>query len=293
MFRLLISLICICICTTSSPLIADEVQIKPNNLRLNANLSVAEGSGIERIVLIVHGTLAHNKMEIIQNWQTLLNDEGVSSLAINLSLGIDNRHGMYDCNTAHTHKHTDALKEINEWISWLKTKGVERIVLAGHSRGGNQVAWYSQEYLDPAVQGQILLAPQTWSKRSEQNSYAARFQQELSPLLSFAKTQPKEKVMDNTHFIYCENSQVTAAAFLDYYKPDPRLDTPYLLQKTTTPTLLFSGSEDKTVTDLTNKMASIDNTLIKTIQIEGAGHFFRDLHLDDVVEHSLTFIESL
>lgn len=291
--RLLSTLLLALAIATPQLVSAEEAQLKWKGLTLNANLSLADESGFDTVILITHGTLAHNKMEIIQTWQELLNDEDISSLAINLSLGIDDRHGMYDCDTTHTHKHTDAIEEIDAWVNWLKSKGTQQIILAGHSRGGNQTAWYIQEQSDSAIKGQILLAPQTWSEQNEQNNYAERYQQELSPLLSFAKTQPKEKMMDDTHFIYCSSTQVTTASFLNYYSPDPRLDTPYLLKNTTIPTLLFSGSEDTTVPDLPNKMANIGNTMVTPIEIEGAGHFFRDLYLDDVIEHSLTFIEGL
>ena len=277
----------------STHLHAEEILLKHNDLNLNANLQLSEDSGFEKILLITHGTLAHNSMEIISTWQALLEEEGVSSLAINLSLGLDNRHGMYDCQVPHTHKHTDAVTEIAAWVNWLKSKGSQTIILGAHSRGGNQTAWYTNTHSDPAVKGQILIAPQTWSEQHEKEHYADRYKQPLTPLLDKAMQQPASSTLSHTDFIYCEDTEVTADSFISYYKPDPRFDTPNLLSSTTLPTLVFSGSEDTTVKDLYKKMSAITNDAVSTIQIEGADHFFRDLYMDEVTEYSLEFIEQL
>ncbi len=272
---------------------AEEVSLKHQGLTLNANLTLAEDSGYERMFLITHGTLAHNGMEIITTWQELLSDEGISSLAINLSLGQDNRHGMYDCPSSHNHKHTDAVSEIGQWVTWLKGKGSQEIILAAHSRGGNQTAWYSDENSDSAVKAQVLLAPQTWSETYELENYAERYKKPLTPILKKAKQMPAETVMQDTDFIYCEKTSVTAGSFVNYYQPDTRFDTPTLLQSTTIPTLVIGGSEDTTVPGLHAKMSTVNNEMITSVEIEGAGHFFRDLYMDEVIENTIEFLDSL
>lgn len=278
----------------ASPLTsAEEVSLKHQGLMLNANLTLAEDSGYERMFLITHGTLAHNSMEIIATWQELLSDEGISSLAINLSLGQDNRHDMYDCASTHNHKHTDATSEIGQWVNWLKDKGSTEIILAAHSRGGNQTAWYSDENSDSVVKAQVLLAPQTWSETYEQENYAERYKKPLAPLLEKAKQMPAETVMQDTDFIYCEKTSVTAGSFVSYYQADQRFDTPTLLHSAKIPTLVIAGSEDTTVPGLHAKMSSVNNKMITSIEIEGAGHFFRDLYMDEVIENTIEFLDSL
>ena len=79
---------------------------------------------------MTHGALAHNGMEIIATLQGLFTEADISSLAINLSLGLDDRHGMYDCATPHTHKHSDALNEIDVWLDWLETQGANNNILS-------------------------------------------------------------------------------------------------------------------------------------------------------------------
>ncbi|MDH5361194.1 MAG: alpha/beta hydrolase, partial [Gammaproteobacteria bacterium] len=114
-----------------------EVSRIEQGQKLIANLELAEGKHLrDGVVLMTHGTLAHGQMEIMSTLQGLLKDNGINTLSINLSLGLDSRHGMYDCNVPHRHKHQDAMQEIDGWIKWLGSKNAGPVVLLGHSRGG-------------------------------------------------------------------------------------------------------------------------------------------------------------
>jgi pimeloyl-ACP methyl ester carboxylesterase len=276
---------------TSQPLFAQEVTTEYENLTLNAQMQLAEGSTLsDGVILITHGTLAHNKMELIETLQSLLSDSGFNSLAINLSLGLSNRHGMYDCQVPHQHKHTDALNEIDTWISWLKAQGAQHLVLMGHSRGGNQTAWYADN--NPAkIKAQVLLAPATWTEQGESSNYQQRYSQSLATILARAE-KADNNWLDSTDFIYCANSKVKAESFLNYYHPDKRFNTPYILSSINVPTLVISGSEDKTVSDLPKMMSQISNSQVKHSIIEGADHYFRDLYADEVVELLADFLDN-
>lgn len=135
---------------------AQDVSLQYKGLTLNANLEKTSNWSTGPVVLMTHGTLAHNKMEIMSTLQNLLKDQGVSSLAINLSLGLDNRQGFYDCTVPHSHKHEDAVNEIGLWLNWLQQQGVKQVVLLGHSRGGNQTAWYATEHDSPLIKKSFL-----------------------------------------------------------------------------------------------------------------------------------------
>jgi len=109
--------------SVSSAAFADEVKITGGPYTLNGDLVIADGQEIaDRIVLIVHGTLAHKDMDLIETLQTAFEEVGQNSLAINLSLSLDDRTGFYPCNILHTHKSSDALKEIDAWIDWLRVR---------------------------------------------------------------------------------------------------------------------------------------------------------------------------
>ena len=275
---------------------ADEVTFKYNGTSLHANLEKADDWPKGPVVLMTHGTLGHNRMEIMSTLQSLFKENGISSLAINLSLGLNDRNSaMYDCKVPHTHKHTDAIKEIGAWVEWLKFEDVKNVVLLGHSRGGNQTAWYAAEEIDPVVSKIILVAPQTWSADYAAHDYEKRYGKKLQPVLKEAtdlvKAGKGKQLLQHTDFIYCKDATVSAEAFANYYTPDPRMDTPYLLDKIKQPILLFVGTQDKVVADLTQKLDKLSKSSNLTVEtMDGADHFFRDLYAEDLVERAIEFI---
>jgi pimeloyl-ACP methyl ester carboxylesterase len=271
---------------------AEEVSITLDGLRLNGELNMElENHNDAPTVLIVHGTLAHKGVEIITTMQDLLADEDVNSLAINLSLGIDDRHGTYDCSVPHQHRHQDANNEVAAWVQWLEQRGTEQIIVVGHSRGGSQVASYSQQAANSVV-GQVLIAPMTWSPTYEAENYNLRYQQSLASVVAIAHEQQGEWMPDKTNFIYCEDApKVSVASFLSYYEPTQTLNTPDLLLAATLPTLLIAGSEDNVIKDLPQQMAKLELPAVEFVVIDGADHYFRDLYADDVVESMLNLID--
>jgi len=272
------------------------VVLEHNGITLNGNLQIAEDqTPNNRTVLITHGTLAHNKMEIIEALQELLSDAGLNSLAINLSLGIDNRHGSYDCATPHTYKYSEAVEEIDAWVGWLKNGGVEHIIVMGHSRGGNQTARYAAEYSDPVVKQVVLLAPSTWSEQGAVKGYLKRYDTDLAVPLKRAKelvdNGKGKELMQGVGFIYCADTQATAEAFVSNYRPDGRRNTPDLIAKIDEPLLVIAGSEDKVVEGLVEQSRKLlVDGKNKLIVIDGADHYFRDLYAEELVEELMEFI---
>jgi pimeloyl-ACP methyl ester carboxylesterase len=175
--------------------LAEEVTIKDGDTTLRADYNLAEGKTAEDgVVLMLHGTLAHNRMEIVKTMSDLLNEEGVSTLTVNLGYGLDNRaEGMLDCKIEHTHKHEDAIKEVGLWMAWLKEQGVEKVTLWGHSRGGNQIAWFASENDSDAIDKVVLVAPATWDAEKSASGYAERYGKPLSEIMSEAEKKEMEK----------------------------------------------------------------------------------------------------
>ncbi len=281
--------------SNASVSLAKEIKISQKGINLKANLILAENKTLkDGIIVMTHGTLAHNKMEIMVTLQQLLSDRGLSSLAINLDLGVKDRKGFYDCATPHTHLHTDAILEIDSWVNWLKSKGAKDLTLLGHSRGGNQIAWYLAEHDDPVIKRVILIAPQTWSKTYAEKNYKRLYKKALQPILNkaqaFIKAGKPEAWMEHTDFIYCKDAKVMAKSFVSYYKPDKRMDTPYLLNKIKKPVLVFVGTEDTVVKNLDKVVAPMaDGKKIKLVVIDGADHSFRDLYAEDLVDAIIDF----
>ncbi len=276
---------------------AEKVQISAkNDLKLNANLVLADGKSLsDGVALITHGTLAHNGMEIIVAIQELLAERGISSLAHTLALGISNRTGMYDCAIPHTHKNTDFLDEISLWLDWLEQKGAKNITIVGHSRGGNQVAWYAGEKDRPSISRVVLVAPGTWSNDKAAKGFKRSHKVELESVLARAEaliTAGKgAEMMKGVGLLYCPGADATAKSFVSYYNNDMRRDTPTVIPKITKPTLLVIASED-TVNPKMHDAAKpfVQSGKIEMAVIDGAGHFFRDLYGDDLADAMEEFI---
>jgi dienelactone hydrolase len=276
---------------------AEEVTLPFKGITLNANLELAQNKDVtDGVILIVHGTLAHRGMEITSALQNLLKDNGLNTLAINLSYNINNRSGMYDCKNLHKHKHTDALSEIGVWIDYLKKRDVKKITLLGHSRGGNQAAWFASQNDDPVIKSAILVAPMTWDEKSVSENYKKRYKKDLQPLLEKAqkliKSGKADTVLTHTDFLYCEDTSVTAEAFVSYYAPDKKMDTPFLIPQIKRPVFVAVAQNDATVPDLKEKAASLANAKIVHVKVfEMADHFFRDLNAEELTEEIVGFLK--
>lgn len=281
---------------TASAALAEEVRIKPEALTLNGQLDLASGKSLkDGVVLIVHGTLAHNAMDMLTNLRQVLNDRGLNTLAINLSLGIDDRHGMYDCKTPHRHRHLDALDEIGAWMDWLKGQGSGPVVLFGHSRGGNQAARFAAERGHGLLNKLVLLAPATWDGGKTAAGFEKSYGRPLAPDLEAAQAMVKagkgKDMMAKPGLLYCPDAQVSALSFDSYYSPDPRFDTPSILGDIKVPILVVAGSNDTVIKDLPAKMADkADGKRITFQVVDGADHFFLDLFAEDVADHMEAFL---
>lgn len=286
-----------CLTGFTGTVFADTVSTLMGDLILNANrVQSTEHNQDTPRVLITHGTLGHNRMETIAALQEALAEVGFDSLAINLSLGINDRHDRYDCATPHRHQHADAANEIAHWTEWLGQQSEQPIILLGHSRGGNQTAWYTSSHSLPAtLQAQVLLAPMTWNAEREQQQYMERHGTELHSLLTMAEgAQAKgQDLMQPVDLLYCSATAASPASILSYYADDPRRHTPTLLEKSRLPTLVITGSADTTVPDLDDAMSEVSNPNVTIVSIDGADHFFRDLYTYDVVDLLTTFMETL
>src|SRR6476469_7726995 len=102
---------------------AEPVQIKPSLLRLNGNLEMPPGkTAADGVVVLVHGTLSWHGQETIAALQKNLKARGIGSLAITLSLGVDDRQRTRRCDVVHDYALAGAKREVGLWIEWLKAQ---------------------------------------------------------------------------------------------------------------------------------------------------------------------------
>ena len=267
--------------------LAEDVTLEDDAVTLHAELRLADGKSLaDGVVVLLHGTLAHNRMEIMQTLQAVLADRGYNSLAVNLGYGVDDRTGMMDCAALHTHRHEDGMRELGLWMDWLKTQNVGPVALMGHSRGGNQVTQYALAHPDAGFEAVILVAPMTYDADKEAAGYEKRYGKPLAGVTQQARglaaSGKGDAVMKGIGFVYCENASATAKAVASYYDPTNK-DTPALLGQVKQPVLVFAGTEDTSVPDLVEKMDGVaDGDRVKLQVIDGADHFFRDLYAEDI-----------
>lgn len=290
--------LCLLLSVSAWSALAEEVTLPHHGLTLNASLDLAAGKSVaDGVIVITHGMLAHRDMEALTYLRSLLAEHGYNTLSINLGLGLDNRHGMYECTVPHRHRNDDAAEEIGAWVDWLKSKGVNKVVLLGHSRGGAQTALYAADRDDAAVRALVLMAP-ALGENSDAASYQKRFNKPLAPVVARAEKLVKDgkggTMMDKTDFLYCPGASVTAESFLSYYGPAARVDTPSLLPKTKKPVLVVVAGNDEAVVGLDKKIAPlVDGKRVQMKVVDGADHFFRDLFADDAVEAVDAFLKGV
>ena len=277
----------------STTLPAETVSVPFNDGALHGELvTTAQADAADGIVLIVHGTMASNRMELIQTLQTLLAERGVNSLAITLDLGEPARTGMRDCSITHRHRHEDAQAEIAAWMNWLRERGMGTVTLLGHSRGGNQAAVFAAARSAP-LRALVLVAPATWDRDKAARAYADRYGQALAPLLERVRALPPDTLLEDVPFLYCGPSRVSAASFLSYHDGDPSRDTPSLLESIDIPTLVVAGGADSTVPDVVEKTAPHVDANTQLRVIDGADHAFRDFYAEDLADAVAEFLVSV
>lgn len=268
---------------------SETVQLDFEGLSVNGNY--IEGDADKPVFVILHATWQHHTSELPGYMQELLEFEGYGSLAISLSLGLDNRQRAINCDETPTvlGTHQQALDELKLWFDWLSEKGRDEFVLVGHSRGGAQAALFWQQVQYPGIEKLVLIAPATYDFDSTAQQYENNFRVSLTDQIDYFKElENQTDPVTESALLYCFYTKTSAETFLSYYQKEPNKHTPSILADINIPTKVFLGTED----DLSDRFMSYDaefedNNLVTTHWINGAGHFFRDLYTDDIVEEVL------
>ncbi|MBS0522374.1 MAG: alpha/beta fold hydrolase [Proteobacteria bacterium] len=258
---------------------AEPVQIKPSLTRLNANLELPPGKTVtDGVVVLVHGMLSWYGQETIATLQKNLKGHGIGSLAITLSLGVDDRQRARVCEVTHDYALAGARREIGLWLEWLAGQKAKSVDLLGFSRGGAQVAAIAPEL--PTVRKIVLMAPAFATALEQAEAYQRAFGHPLQPEIVEARKNPlATRTVD---FLTCRQAPVLNATFLDGYSELP----PRLAARTGKPTLVIVAGKDEVVPDLARKLPSD----VKPVVIEGASHLFLDLYGEEAADIVAKFI---
>lgn len=275
------------------PAAADDISADYKGLKVNATLTMADGKTMaDGIVLLLHGTLAHHKMEMIAAAQELLAERGISSLAPSLSYGLNDRKGMYAKGVAHKHRNEGALDEIAFWLDYLKGKGAGDITLAGHSRGGMQVSWFMAERGDDAVKRVVLIASGQWNPKKAAKGFKRSHKADLADMLAKAKGMDGDAMMKGVGVLYYPGEDVAAKTFISYYEDNPNRDSVTTMQKIKQPVLAVVGTKDNIAAGLIDRVKAIaDGKKITLVEVEDSDHFFIDFYGEDLADAMQNFIE--
>jgi pimeloyl-ACP methyl ester carboxylesterase len=260
---------------------AEPVQIKPSLLRLNGNLEMPPGkTAADGVVVLVHGSLSWHGQETIAALQKNLKARGIGSLAITLSLGVDDRQRTRRCDVVHDYALAGAKREVGLWIEWLKAQQPKFIDLLGFSRGGAQVAAFAPEFQYPNVRRVVLLAPAFATSVEQAEIYKRAFGHDLAAEIAEARKNPLAK--RTVDFLTCKQATVLNATFLDGYSEMP----PSLAARTGHQTLVVVAGKDEVVPDLAKRLPSS----VKPVVIDGADHFFHDLYGEEAADAIAKFL---
>ena len=268
---------------------AEPVSVQHQGLRLNGELQLADGQALgDGVVVLVHGSLAHNRMEIIATLQDLLVEAGYNTLSINLSLSEDNRgSAMFDCASDHRHRLEDAVGEIATWMAWLEASGGGPMVLVAHSLGGNQAARYALRHSSPQLRALVLLAPPNGDLEAMRQRNQAAVEQASAAL----ERGDPDALQTLPSFLHCPESQVSAASVISYLHGDEGISTPTLIARLGVPTLVIVGTADALAPGLEVAVQPlVEAGKAELLLVEDADHFFRDLYAEEAVEAIDEFI---
>ncbi len=266
--------------------------IRLGALDLKARHVRPPGAGLDTI-LLVHDTLGGFDATLVTELQTALAEKGLSTLAINLSFAVSERLTAYECNNRHRHRHEDAIEEIDAWVSWLQGQGLGPVALAGHGRGGAQVAWYLAKTGQKRVAGAVLLAPSGWTPRTADAEYRARYTNGIAALLTRIASFKPDDFIDNVPFLHCGSVVATRASINSYYGVEPMRDTPTALENVKTPVLALLPDPLSDNDDVTKRLSAIKNQYLSVRPIAGADAQFAADALPVVVTAIEAYLKSL
>ncbi len=261
------------------------IEFEGKKLKANAEWAVPEGVKPEFAILWLHGLFqTYSMREPISQQREFWVSEGFPVLSPTLTLGVNDRKSPYDCSYPLDHPYELNIEEIKAWIDWLKSQGVRKVILAGHSMGGQQVIHTARALGgDRVVVGVLAVAPAKGTPREH-------------PLLDRAKdlvSAGKGKTLLKTSFFYCNSAEVSARTLYTYYGVDRNIGRYF--RSLNIPVLIIWGGEDDRVKNLPEFLKPYieGRKNIRIEVIDYADHFFRDLAAEDLRDLAVEFFREV
>lgn len=280
----------------STKAFADEVRIDFQGLDLVGDLVTAKGKSLKRhgVVVLLHDVMSYNEEQSVVDLRVALVAKGLNVLAINLSLGLDGRKGLYDCAIEQDHLYEDALPEIHAWVKWLQRAKVKNISLLGIGLGGSQIALYGSKTTQKSVRRVLLLNPTTTTKDGAEKSYQQLHGTSLQGVVFDAvekiAAELPGSLMEETGFLNCPKARVTARSFASYYRKKAYFDTTTLMSSIRKPTLVIAAELGEASEQLVLRMQQVEaRPKLKLDVIEGADTQFSGGAMEQVADRIKLF----
>jgi hypothetical protein len=285
--------------TTAATVRAEAVSHEYLGLIVVGNLELAADKSLKDhgAVVLVHDSLSHHTDMAVAKLQSSLASKGMNSVAISLSLGMNQRKAAFDCTHEHDHRHGDASDEIVAWVEWLQGKGSGPVSIVGLGRGATQAALSAAERQDLGISRLVLANPQSITPQAAGIRYQQQFGQPLPPVLDQARKLVEDgegdTLLNVPGFLTCSKARATAAAFVDYYGGDNRQDIVSLLPELKQQTLVVVAGSDPAARDLENTL-SLFTTAGKVVQqtVVGADSGFTGSSGEQLAELVVKFVHS-
>lgn len=112
----------------------------------------------------------------------------------------------------------ESVLDIEAWVEFLVSRGIERIILQGHSHGALKITYYMYAAKDLKVRGLILLSPSDDFGRQRER-LGDRFDEALHVAERMIAEGKGADLMPEGYFHY----PVSAATYMDIFKQDSHL----------------------------------------------------------------------
>jgi len=231
-------------------------------------------------VLLLHGFLQTREFRTVATLGNSLHDAGYTVLMPTLSLNIPNRTQSLACEAVHRHSMGEDIAEITRWVSWLKSRGHQRIVLIGHSFGSLQLLAYLSAHPDSAVKGYI-------GTSLIETRIASVSRPALTAQLK-GRVQHKQPDLVTQTVSLCSKYTAPPDDLLSYVLWD-QARTLKAVKNSPVPMLLIMGDADKILGS--NWIQALRHIQAPMVIVPGANHFMDAEHEFDLLEHTLDFLQ--
>jgi dienelactone hydrolase len=274
-------LLCLLIWVVPAAAQAERVQqlMRP---AIPASAEYLVGARSKPAVLLLHGFLQTREFSTVASLARGLHDAGYTVLSPTLSLNIPDRKQSLACEAVHKHSLDDDVAEIGHWIQWLKSRGHPAIVLLGHSFGSMQLLAYLSGKPDAAVKGYIgasLIEAQVGS--TDRSTLIARLEE---------RVRSKQRELVSQSLSFCSKYPSTPEGLLSYVRWD-QARVLSSLKRSPVSVKLIMGDSDEMLGG--GWLKALQHIQAPITVVKGANHFMDGEHEFDLLEHSLSFLQTI